>query len=73
MNILIFQIVQVVLSVLIIGLVMVQDKGKGLSTSVSSGIPFYGSRRGLEKVIFGLTIVAGIFLVVNSLIILFLS
>jgi preprotein translocase subunit SecG len=49
-------------------LVLVQSKGKGLTSSVATG-SFYGSRRGLEKLVFILTIGIAAFLVANSLLI----
>ena len=46
-----------VLSVVIIGLILLQPKGVGLSRSFSGFGGFYRSKRGLEKLIFVLTIV----------------
>ncbi len=65
---LVSQIFQIVLSVVLIGLVFVQSKGKGLATAFGSSVGFYGTRRGLEKIVFAGTIVSGVLLVVNSLI-----
>ena len=61
------QIAQVVFAVFIVVLTLIQSKGIGLSSAVGSSISFYRSRRGLEKVIFILTIAAGFMLVANSL------
>jgi protein translocase SecG subunit len=70
---LIAQVVQIVLSVFIVLLSLIQSKGAGLSSTLSGSIGFYRSRRGIEKLVFGSTIVAGILLVANSLLIIFLS
>lgn len=67
------QIFQIILSILITVLTLVQTKGGGLSSSVAGNISFYRSRRGLEKGIFIFTILCGILLVANSLLIVVLS
>jgi len=70
--ILISQVVQVLLSIIIVMLTLIQSKGVGLSSSVGSSISFYRSRRGLEKGVFILTIIAGVLLVANSLLLILL-
>lgn len=60
------QVAQVLLGVFLIVLIMVQAKGAGLSRGIGNSIGFYSSRRGLEKVIFYATIIAGILFVANS-------
>lgn len=67
------QIIQIVVSVLLVILVMVQSKGTGLFSAFSGSIGFYRSKRGLEKFIFISTIFLGIALGVNSLVIILLS
>lgn len=67
------QIIQIVVSVLLVILVMVQSKGTGLFSAFSGSIGFYRSKRGLEKFIFISTIFLGIALSVNSLVIILLS
>lgn len=70
MNLLfIARIIQIVSAVFMIFLVLIQGKGGGLSSTFGGSISFYRSKRGVEKVIFYLTIFMGITLVVNSLII----
>jgi preprotein translocase subunit SecG len=74
MNILLIsQIFQIVLCVVLSFLTLIQTKGGGLSGSFAGSISFYRSRRGLEKGIFVLTILLGILLVANSLLIVVLS
>lgn len=63
------KILQIVFSVVIVLLTLVQSKGQGLSSTLSGSISFYRSRRGIEKGIFISTIVLGILLVANSLLI----
>ena len=52
----IFLILQIVFSIMVIGLTLIQSKGTGLSSMVSSSIGYYRSRRGIEKVVLILTI-----------------
>ncbi len=65
--IIISQIAQIIFSVILILLILIQSKGQGLSSTVAGSIGFYRSRRGLEKTVFIFTIVFGILLVANSL------
>ena len=67
------QVSQIVISALIILVILIQSKGKGLFSAFTGSIGFYRSRRGLEKVIFILTIVLGLMLIINSLVITLLS
>lgn len=69
MNILfISDIIQIIASVLLIILVLIQSKGTGLYSGVGSSIGFYRSRRGIEKAVFIFTIVLTIVLVLNSVV-----
>ena len=70
---LISQTLQIIASVLLVVLVLIQSKGKGLSSTVGASVGFYRSRRGLEQIIFIVTILVSVFLVANSLFIVFLS
>lgn len=67
------KIVQVVLSVVLVGLILIQSKGKGLAPGIGDSIGMYRSRRGLEKLIFVFTVVLAILVVANSLLIVILS
>jgi preprotein translocase subunit SecG len=61
-------IVQIVISIALIGLILVQAKGTGLGRTFGSGGGTSFSRRGLEKLIFKLTFVlAGLFLAISIL------
>lgn len=50
-------ILQIIVGIFIIILVLLQQRGGGLGVIGGLSTPFYGSRRGLEKTIFILTIV----------------
>jgi len=63
----ILQTIQIFLALLIIGLVLIQSKGGGFASGIGSQIGFYRQRRGLEKVVFVVTIVVAVLIVANSL------
>ena len=74
MNILLFcKIAQIIMSILIVFLVLIQSKSAGLSSGLKSSFSMYRSLRGVEKTIFVATVVLGVLLVVNSLTIVLLS
>lgn len=50
-------IVQIVVSILLIGCVLLQAQGSGLGTTWGGGGESYHTKRGLERVLFSLTIV----------------
>lgn len=52
-------IAQIVIGVLLIVLVLLQQRGGGMGVLGGISSQFYGSRRGLEKSIFILTIILG--------------
>ena len=60
------KIVQLIISVVLIILIMLQSNSTGLSSSVKSNFSAYRSVRGLEKIILISTIVLGFALVINS-------
>jgi len=70
---LVCKIAQIIMAALIVVLVLVQSKTAGLSPGLKSSFNMYRSLRGVEKSIFGLTVVLGVLLVVNSLAIVLLS
>lgn len=61
-------IIQIVASIALILLVLIQSKASGLSSSVANSIGMYRSRRGIERGVFILTIVFGVIFTVNSLV-----
>ena len=65
-----FEIFQIILSVMLVFLVLIQSKGMGLSSALSGYVGAYRSKRGLEKVVFFLTIASAILFCINSLILL---
>lgn len=63
-----FSFLQVVLSVALIGLILLQAKGTGLGSTFGGELGFYRTKRGFEKLLFRLTIaVSGLFLILAIL------
>lgn len=63
------QISQVVIATILIGLILLQQRGGGLSVVFGGmGGEFYGTRRGLEKVVFILTIIFAALFVLSALV-----
>jgi len=70
----IISILQIIISVILIILILLQERGSGLSGIFGgSGEGFYQTRRGLEKIIFITTIVLIVFLAGLSLADIFLK
>jgi protein translocase SecG subunit len=70
----IIKIAQLVIAVAIIILVLLQERGSGVSESFGGGgeAGFYQHRRGMEKVIFIVTIIALVLFAATSLVNLFI-
>ena len=61
MNTKIITIVQIVVSVLLIGAILLQQKGSGLGSSFGGeGGNLYSTKRGVEKILFYATIVLAV-------------
>lgn len=60
-------IVQIVVSILLVVLIILQAKGVGLGRAFGGAGDFYKSRRGVEKIVFNLTIVLLITFLVTSI------
>lgn len=57
MNKEILSIVQIVLGILLVALVLLQAKGTGLGSAFGGEIAFYSTKRGVERLLFFLTII----------------
>lgn len=58
---------QIIVAIFLILSILLQKSGGGLGAAFGGGGGFYATRRGLEKKIFGLTIIFGIIFVVLAL------
>lgn len=68
MNHQILGIAQLIISILLIGAVLLQQRGTGLSSAFGGLSEIYSTRRGLEKSIFIATVILGILLVASVII-----
>lgn len=64
---LIVQISQIILSILLMCLILIQSKGIGLSGAFGGGGEIYYTRRGAEKVVFIFTIILTSAFIITSL------
>lgn len=60
-------IAQIVISILLIIVILLQAKGVGLGRAWGGGGEFYKSRRGVEKIVFRATIALVILFLISSL------
>lgn len=58
---------QIIISVLLMILILLQAKGAGLGSAWGGGGEFYRSRRGVEKIIFFATIVTVVLFLILSI------
>ena len=61
-------IIQIVLAVLLILVIIIQQKGSGLGTSFGGDMSFYRTRRGAEKLLFYITIGLAAAFILSSLV-----
>lgn len=52
-------ILQIVVGIVLTALILIQSEGQGISSAISRG-QFYGTKRGMEKAFFILTIVLAV-------------
>jgi preprotein translocase subunit SecG len=62
-----FQIVQILLSIVLIGAILLQTRGSGFSAFGSSDSSIYRTRRGFERTLFQFTIVMAVAWVLVSI------
>lgn len=66
MNKQIILIIQIVISLLLMGAILMQSKGAGLGQAFGGSGGFYSSRRGIEKILYRATLIlAGVFLIIS--------
>ena len=61
-------VVQIIISVALIILVLLQSRGEGFNATFSADSSIFRTRRGVEKTLFQLTIVVGVVWVLMSII-----
>ncbi|MCK5080939.1 MAG: preprotein translocase subunit SecG [Candidatus Moranbacteria bacterium] len=58
---------QLIISILLIGAVLLQNRGSGLSNTFGGGGGGFHTKRGVEKFLFTATIVLGTLFILNSI------
>jgi preprotein translocase subunit SecG len=61
-------IVQIFISLVLIGVLLLQARGSGFSATFSSDSSIYRTRRGVEKTLFNVTIILAVVFVIVSII-----
>lgn len=60
-------VIQIILGVLLILVIIIQQKGSGLGTAFGGDLGFYRTRRGAEKLLFYATIALSLAFIISSL------
>ncbi len=60
-------IIQILLSVALVGVILMQSQGSGMGSSFGGGGEFYRSRRGIEKVLLKVTVIIAVLFLLSSL------
>lgn len=60
-------ILQIIVGIIVIILVLIQQRGEGIGIIGGMSSQFYGTRRGMEKTIYWLTFILGAFFIFLSL------
>ena len=61
-------LVQIIISVALMVLILVQSRGEGFSASFSSDSSIFRTRRGVEKTLFQITIAMGVIFILTSIV-----
>ena len=61
-------LIQIILGLLIIFIIVIQQKGSGLGAAFGSNFSFYRSKRGAEKILFLSTIILSVAFIISSVI-----
>lgn len=66
MNKQIILVIQIIISILLMGAILMQSKGAGLGKAWGGTGQFYSSRRGVEKILYRATLIlAAVFLIIS--------
>ncbi len=61
-------LIQIILGVLLILVIIIQQKGSGLGSAFGADMGFYRTKRGAEKLLFYATIVLSLVFILSSLV-----
>ena len=64
----VISLIQIILGILLILIIIIQQKGTGLGTAFGGDLSFYRTKRGAEKLLFYLTIIlSSVFILLSVL------
>ena len=66
-------IIEMIVSAILVGLILIQSGDAGIGGVWSGGGETYHAKRGVEKVVFIVTIIAAVIFILNAIAILFFS
>jgi len=64
----VISIIQIILGVLLVLVILIQQKGSGLGSSFGGDLSFYRTKRGAEKLLFYATIVLSVVFILSSVV-----
>lgn len=64
----VISLIQIILGILLILVIIIQQKGSGLGSAFGGDLSFYRTKRGAEKLFFYATIVIAIAFIISSLV-----
>lgn len=64
----VISLIQIILGILLILVIIIQQKGSGLGSAFGGDLSFYRTKRGAEKLLFYATIVIAVAFITSSLV-----
>lgn len=64
----VISLIQIILGILLILVIIIQQKGSGLGSAFGGDLGFYRTKRGAEKLLFYATIVIAVAFIISSLV-----
>lgn len=64
----VISLIQIILGILLIVVIIIQQKGTGLGTAFGGDLSFYKTKRGAEKLLFYATIILSLVFILLSLV-----
>ncbi len=64
----VISLIQIILGILLVLVIIIQQKGSGLGSAFGGDLSFYRTKRGAEKLLFYATIVIAIAFIISSLV-----
>lgn len=66
----VLMVLHIIVSLLLIGTILLQVQGSGLSSAFGGGLTFYRSRRSVERILIAITIASAILFAILSIVLL---